>query len=85
MTDYKIKNLYVDGIKREMDVALTDGLSPANKVAFAGFYAGFRTAERLAKIEVLEELEERSRRCYMAQSVFDEISAMLKELKESNK
>lgn len=46
-----------------------------------GFIGGLRTAERLAKIEALEEVLERSNRCYMAQSVREEIETMIAELK----
>lgn len=39
-------------------------------------------AERLVKIEILEEVLDRTDRCYMAQAVWEEIETMIAELKK---
>ena len=40
------------------------------------------SAERLVKIEILEEVLDRTDRCYMAQTVLEEIKTMIAELKK---
>jgi hypothetical protein len=46
-----------------------------------GFYAGFRAAERLAKIEVLEELDKLITSTGSKVATMQKISAMLSDLK----
>ena len=68
MTDDKIKEEFIKwhgGIYTESEGAflrllgLDNFIDDSSDLA-AGFYGGFRTAERLAKIEVLEELRDKS-------------------------
>lgn len=52
MTDDEVKKLYKSTPPNDVEIAIYNN----GDFVHAGFQTGFRTAERLAKIEVLEEL-----------------------------
>lgn len=58
-----------------------------NHPTAVGFYAGFRAAERLAKIEVLEEVLKRweNMYCQDRESRETAVRSMIAELKEANR
>jgi hypothetical protein len=83
-------------IKEEYDVWISDVECTENERRFfsqypaenhptaIGFYAGFRTAERLAKIEALEEVSNYAT-SYGDYQTVGTIEAMLSELKEAKR
>lgn len=83
-------------IKEEYDVWISDVECTENERRFfsqypaenhptaVGFYAGFRTAERLAKIEVLESVLDLVN-CGRTESILQDVEEILSELKEANR
>lgn len=89
MTDERIKEAYDTWVS---DVECTENERqffsqyPAiDRPTAIGFYAGFRAAERLAKIEVLEETLKVCDECRFTQNVQAKVIEMLSELKEANR
>lgn len=103
MTDERIKEEFDTWIS---DIECTDNerrffnqYPSIDQPTAVGFYAGFRAAERLAKIEALEEVKRKTelkKDDYYADegtlgmnvaydSVIDDISSMIAELKEANR
>ena len=83
MTDERIKeeyNKWSVSQTTDAEVAFYESDDGFKSDLLIGFYAGFRTAERLAKIEALEEVLDIVDGAYPKQ----EILSMLSELKESN-
>lgn len=81
MTDERIKEEYPIGLKMVVPPELLDGFSMGNKIAFSGFYAGFRAAERLAKIEVLEEVCKVIDSLELPRRAINAVTRMLSDLK----
>jgi hypothetical protein len=82
MTDEKIKEEFEKWVQGDATPDESDFIESVNDPSWqceaVGFYAGFRAAERLAKIEVLEEVRD-----YVINSIdpFARIDEMLSELK----
>ena len=91
MTDERIKEEYdgwvCDGECTESEKRFFAQYPAENHPTAVGFYAGFRTAERLAKIEALEEVLKRweNMYCQDRESRETAVRSMIAELKEAKR
>ena len=85
MTDERIKEEFEKWTPSNPTTQEFDFLAaidnPAWQCEAVGFYAGFRAAERLAKIEALEAAKIKARECYFPQYVYELLNDMIAELK----
>ena len=86
MTDERIKEEFEKWFNNitNLDNEIRFSTSVGHKNGDSAFYAGFRTAERLAKIEVLESVLDLVN-CGRTESILQDVDSMLSELKEAGK